>query len=131
MSTVFVDSLALTVTPAAGDHRSVAPGALEALQRLAEEGHDVVLLEAGDHPEVEAPPGVSIVSSLPEDVHDAWLITADPERCDRHHAGYRMILVGPSIGERTLPTRHCDDEVRDVAQAALLVLLEDAMPAAG
>jgi hypothetical protein len=131
VSTVFVDSLALTLGPAAGGHRNVAPGALDAIGRLVEEGHDVVFLDDGEHLDVDLPPGISTVSALPDDVHDAWLITGDPERCDRHHNGYRMILVGPSVGERTLPTRHCDDEVRDVPQAALLVLVEDVMPATG
>lgn len=130
MTTVFVDSLALTVAPAAGGRRSIAPGALDALERLVEEGHRVLLLDPDDELSIEPPPGISTVPGLPEDVRGAWLITGDPDRCDRHHAGYRMILVGPSASERTLPTRHCDDEVRDVAQAALMVLVEDAMPAA-
>jgi hypothetical protein len=131
VSTVYVDTLALTLGPASGEHRSVAPGALDALERLVEEGHEVLLLDPGEDLDVDLPKGISTVSALPDDVHDVWFITGDPERCDRHHNGYRMILVGPSAGERMLPTRHCDDEVRDVAQAALLVLVEDVMPTAG
>lgn len=130
MSRVFIDALALTVGPAGAGRRTLAPGAEAALARLIDAGHEVVLLGGGfgdlarDFRQT-----LARVPALPGGVRGAWLLTGDPDRCGSHQGGFRMVLVGPGPGQRTLPTRHCDAEVRDLTQAVLSVLLEDVMPA--
>jgi hypothetical protein len=126
---VYVDPAALTLAPAAGGVAALAPGVLEALGMLGDAGHEVVVV--GRPAEARRLAGLRLprVDEIPDDVRDAWFLTGDPHTCDLRPRGCRTVLVGPMVGQRTLPTRHCDDEVRDVNQAALLILAADVMPA--
>ncbi len=130
MSAIYVDASALTVAPAAGGPATLAPGALEALDRLGEAGHEVLLVASDPETRELGDVGLGRVDSIPEDARDAWFLTGDPRSCEVRPRGCRTVLVGPMTGQRALPTRHCDDEVRDVNQAALLVLASDVMPTA-
>lgn len=127
MSDVYVDALAVTVAPAAGGRRSVAPGAVDALARLADEGHRVCLLGSVPPIERRLAGTIECATALPEGLRDAWYLTGDSTACDRHVSGCRVIFVGPPP-PRTLLTRRCDEDARDLPQAVLRVLLEDVMP---
>ncbi len=126
---VYVDAAALTVAPARGGRAALAPGALDALDLLADAGHEVLLV--GRPADVRRLGTVRLprVEGVPDDARDAWFLTGDQHSCDIRRHGCRTVLVGPMVAQRTLPTRHCDDEVRDLNQAALLVLAADVMPA--
>lgn len=129
MGLVLVDAPALTVSSAVGGHRALAPGALDAIRRLGEGGHEVVVVGLTPHEAAELlHVRVRTTESVPESTEAGWFITGDIRRCGKRRHGLRMILVGPAVTSRTLPTRHCDEEVRDLTQAAMSILLSDAMP---
>jgi hypothetical protein len=126
---IYVDAAALTVASATGGRASLAPGAADALGMLGDAGHEVVIVGRPAEAKRLGTLRLPRVDDIPEDERDAWFLTGDPHTCDVRPRGCRTVFVGPMIGQRTLPTRHCDDEVRDVNQAALLVLAADVMPA--
>lgn len=123
-----MDTAALTVAPAAGGPGSLAPGAVEALGMLADAGHQVLIVGSADVERL-VDLGLPHVDGIPDDADGAWFLTGDPHTCDGRPRGCRTVFIGPTVGQRALPTRRCDDEVRDVNQAALLVLAADVMPA--
>ena len=134
--TVFVDLAALTVVPAVTHDGqptlAPAPGAAAAIRHLEEAGHAVVVV--GDGPathvlRVALPEEPRFAVALPGDV-SGWVITSRPELCDaaRSRPGLRTIMVGAAPGAPTPDHLTPDLGARDVADAVLALLGEEAMP---
>lgn len=105
------------------------PGVADALNHLADEVHELVLLAEA------APPGLEHleveITCQPElPAHPpagAWLITTDPEACQHVPHGIRTILVGPKRAPSHRPSPRCDMEARDLNAAVIEILASEAM----
>ena len=129
---VFIDADVLISEEPAPDRRHegrrvVAAGAADALALLAE-GHDVVLVAAGEI-------NVSGLSELPAtDIVPAtspagsWYVTGDGAWCEGDRpSGVRSILVGPRRPPARRPTLRCDIEARDLNAAVMEILVRETM----
>jgi hypothetical protein len=130
MTTVYIDTHALVVGGAGGPEAArLAPDAGSAIDHLRGAGLEVVLL-GGDGTGVADGPllAQAVSTELPEDPH-GWMIVGDPGTCARGRPWRRLrtILVGPAAPARGLASRACDEEARDLTDAALTILAAEAM----
>ncbi|MDQ2966474.1 MAG: hypothetical protein M3R57_11565 [Chloroflexota bacterium] len=112
------------------DASSVASDAGEALQTLADTGHDLVLVTSRA---VSLPAGFPKMRDMlaPDAERDAWFLTTDPEHCGNRWAGVRSILVGPGPETRKAAIHRCDIRTRDLRSAVLEILAREAMTPVG
>lgn len=103
----------------------------EPLRHLTAAGYELVVFDADDgQPEGGSDhDGLSTVADLAPEP-GGWYLAADPELCSRAlQLGLRSVLVGPNRTQSGLPKR-CDRTARDLVDAALTILADEAMPPA-
>jgi hypothetical protein len=106
---------------------AIAPDAEIHLAHLPDTGHDLVLVAAADHAAVGRLAWPRRIDELPgTPPRGSWYLTADPATCGDRRLGLRTVLIGPRE-EGPRPTR-CDGTARDLRDAVLEILADDAMP---
>ena len=97
------------------------------LGHLVEAGHRVVMVAPkGDPANDLAGPWSSVRATVPaKPPRDSWYLTADPSTCGDRVAGLRTVLLGPR--DSSLHVTRCDSTVRDLREAVLAILADDAM----
>ena len=125
MARVYLDESVLYLRRGNG-HAVLDPGARLAIEMLAGDGHDVVVVDDGSSSgrvdgllatlphATEASPGQSRE-------RQAWHIVGERARCGSHVGGLRTILVGGGSPGHLVGGR-CDLEVADLFTAALSVI---------
>ena len=112
------------------DEASLASDAREALETLAETGHELVLVTdlpvslPTDFPPLAAAPGLATSGA-------GWFLTTDPERCGPRRADFHSILVGPGPAGRRSEIHRCDIRTRDLHSAVIEILSREAMAPVG
>ena len=115
MTTIYVDGSA-----------ALAPDAAIHLAHLPDTGPELVLIGPEDHPAISQPHWRERLTGLPpEPARGSWFLTADPATCGDRRPGLRTVLIGGrEEGPRTM---RCDATARDLRDAVLEILTDDAM----
>jgi hypothetical protein len=125
---VYLDPDVVLNQPGTGpiDASAMASDAREALQTLAETGHQLVLVT--DRP-TRLPPDFPAVSTAARvaPTGRGWFLTTDPERCGPRRTGMLSILVGPGPAGRRAEIHRCDIRTRDLHSAVIEILAREAM----
>jgi hypothetical protein len=97
------------------------------LGHLVEAGHRVLLIAPKGHPANDlAGPWSSVKATVPaKPPRDSWYLTTDPTTCGDRVTGLQTVLIGPR--DTSLRVTRCDSTVRDLREAVLAILADDAM----
>jgi hypothetical protein len=133
VSRVYLDPGVLLARPDAAEVADppLASDAADALQTLADTGHELVLL-ASQH--VHLPddfPDIPVAARIDEGPATAWYLTSDPELCGRRQPGLRTVLVGPRPATHRTAIQRCDIQTRDLHAAVIEILSREAMAPVG
>jgi hypothetical protein len=112
-------------------HATLSPDAAEAVQNLAETGHDVILLTSSPVSLPDSFPSIRQSSRIDPGPAASWYLTADPESCGERRAGLRTMLVGPGPATRRATIQRCDVHARDLQAATIEILAREAMTPVG
>jgi hypothetical protein len=128
LARVYLDPDVVLSLPGSGpiDASTVASGAREALETLAETGHDLVFVTDRS---ISLPPDFPAVtrSERVDPTGRGWFLTTDPQRCGPRRAGLQSILIGPGpVGHRS-EIHRCDITTRDLHSAVIEILAREAM----
>jgi hypothetical protein len=130
---IYLDPEVIFVRTGAGQtaHGAVSPGAADALQNLAETGHDLILLTDTPVALPDGFPRIRQSSRIDPAPSTSWFLTADPESCGDRRAGLRTMLVGPGPATRRAVIQRCDVQTRDLGAAVIEILAREAMAPVG
>ena len=133
MTPVYIDPEVLFVQSGIG--RAVASAAssdaAEALENLAETGHELILLSNAPIALPDGFPRLRHASQIDPEPGTSWYLTADPESCGQRRPGLHTMLVGPGPATRRATIQRCDIQTRDLHAAAIEILAREAMAPVG
>ncbi len=108
--------------------RPLNPGAAEALGRLAAAGFDIAIVGEQAAPLPDELASIHRAAELPDPLETgSWFLTGEPNPASRLPRGGTTVLVGPRPPDGRIPLPRFDMTARDIASAAMEVLLRDAM----
>jgi hypothetical protein len=130
---VYLDPAVLNVRTGTG--RDAASGvsseAAEALENLAETGHELILLTTAPVALPDGFPRLRQAARIDPEPSSSWYLTTDPESCGHRRPGLRTMLVGPGPATRRATIQRCDIHTRDLHAAAIEILAREAMAPVG
>jgi hypothetical protein len=110
---------------------AVSSDAAEALENLADTGHELILLTNAPVALPDGFPHVRQTSRIDPAPATSWYLTTDPESCGQRRPGLRTMLVGPGPATRRATIQRCDIQTRDLHAAAIEILAREAMAPVG
>jgi hypothetical protein len=130
---VYIDPAVLFVRTGTGQivPSGVSSNAAEALENLAETGHEVILLTTTPVALPDGFPDLRQASRIEPTAATSWYLVSDPELCGHRRPGLRTMLVGPGPATRRATIQRCDIQTRDLHAAAIEILAREAMAPVG
>ena len=133
MSRVYLDPGVLLARPDAAEAADppLASDAADALQTLADTGHELVLLGSQQVHLPDGFPKIGAAAHIDPESATSWYLTSDPELCGRRQPGLRTVLVGPGPATHRTAIQRCDIQTRDLHAAVIEILSREAMAPVG